>query len=302
MREVQCVWAVEAQLGEGPFWSSLESALWFVDIKGQWIHRFEPATAEKRSWHAPDRVGFVLPQADGSLAAGLPGRLVRFEPATAAFETLVTLQDEPPGNRLNDACVDSVGRIWFGSMDDDEAQPLGVLYCWDGTAAPLAVDRGFVISNGPALSPDGRTLYHTDTVRRTIYQFDVALNGAVSGKRSFIQIEENVGWPDGTTIDAQGCLWVGLYGGWAARRYSPRGELLEVVRFPCANVTKLALGGIDLRKAYVTTARGGLNPEQLAAQPLAGGLFTFTTDVPGCNNDRGGSSSGGNRQWTTSSG
>jgi D-xylonolactonase len=281
MREVRCAWAVEAELGEGPFWSAPEGALWFVDIKGRSVHRFHPATDGRRSWLAPDQVSFVLPRSDGCFVAGLPRRLARFTPATGAFETLIALEGERPGNRMNDACVDATGRLWFGSMDDDETEPRGVLYRWDCRVAPIACDQGFVISNGPAFSPDGRTLYHTDSVRRTIYRFEVASDGSASGKRPFIQIEDGAGFPDGTTVDAEGCLWVALYQGWAVRRYSARGELLEVVALPCANVTKLALGGGDLKTAFVTTARKGLGPRELAAQPLAGNLFAFDAEVPG---------------------
>lgn len=281
MREVRCVWPVAAELGEGPVWSGSDRALWFVDIKGRRVHRFDPATEGRQSWPAPDQVGFVMPAPDGCLVAGLPGRLACFTPATGEFESLLALEAEPLRNRLNDACVDGAGRLWFGSMDDREADASGTLYRWDGTAAPVACDDGFVISNGPAHSPDGRTLYHTDTVRRTIYRFDVAADGFVSGKRPFIEIEEDAGWPDGSTMDAEGCLWVALWKGCAVRRYSPQGELLETVSLPCANVTKLALGGDGLKTAFVTTARKGLSPDELGTQPLAGGLFAFETDVPG---------------------
>jgi D-xylonolactonase len=281
VREIQCAWAVEARLGEGPFWSSTEQVLWFVDIKGRYVHRFHPATGARRSWPAPDQVSFVLPQSDGHYIVGLPRRLARFVPATGTFETVIALEGERLGNRMNDACIDPMGRLWFGSMDDGETEPHGALYSWDCASAPQAWDQGFAISNGPAFSPDGRTLYHTDSLRRTIHRFDVAADGAVCGKRPFIRIEDEAGWPDGTTVDAEGCLWVALYQGSAVRRYSPRGELLEVVDLPCANVTKLVLGGKDLKTAFVTTARKGLDPAELAAQPLAGGLFAFEADVPG---------------------
>jgi D-xylonolactonase len=281
MRDVRCVWAIEAQLGEGPFWSAPEQALWFVDIKGKKIHRFNPVTSERRSWSAPDQVSFVLPQTDGRFVVGLPRRLDRFTPTTGAFENLIAMDTERLGNRMNDACLDATGRLWFGSMDDAEIEPHGRLYCWDRAGSPIAWDQDLVISNGPAFNPNGSTFYHTDSVRRTIYRFDVASDGSLCNKRSFIEIEDGGGWPDGTTVDAQGCLWVALYQGWAVRRYSPQGELLEVVGLPCANVTKLALGGKHLNTAFVTTARKGLSPEGLATQPLAGGLFAFDVDVPG---------------------
>jgi sugar lactone lactonase YvrE len=268
---VRCVWPLAAELGEGPVWSHADRALWFVDIKGRQVHRFDPLTEEGRSWVAPDQVSFALPASGSSLVAGLPGRLARFMPETGDFETCITIEGHRPKNRLNDGCVDNAGRLWFGTMDDLEVEASGTLYCWDGASAPAPRDHGFVISNGPAHSPDGRVLYHTDTVRRTIYCFDLAADGSVSGKRPFIEIEEAAGWPDGTTVDAEGCLWVALWGGWTVRRYSPKGDLLEIVELPCAQVTKVALGANDLKTAFVTTARKGLGHEELRSQPLAGG-------------------------------
>lgn len=278
---MHCVWPVAAELGEGPMWSVSEQALWFVDIKGQQVLRYDSATRNGRSWPAPDLVSFVLPEAGGGFVAGLPGQIAHFEPATGMFKTIATLDAERKRNRLNDACIDAAGLLWFGSMDDDEAEPSGVLYCWDGAGTLVAHDKDFIISNGPAHSPDGRILYHTDTVRRTIYRFDVNDDGSISGKQALIEIEAEAGWPDGTAVDSEGCLWVALWDGWAVRRYSSRGVLLETVPVPCAKVTKLALGGADLRTAFVTTARRGLSAVDLGAQPLAGGLFSFEVDVPG---------------------
>jgi sugar lactone lactonase YvrE len=255
--------------------------LWFVDIKGRRIHRFQPESGEHRSWPAPDQVTFLQPRGAGAFVVGLPGRLACFTPATGEFATLVTIEHAWPGNRTNDACLDAAGRLWFGTMDDQETEPHGKLYCWDGTTAPQPCDDGYVISNGPAFSPDGRTFYHTDTGRRAVYRFDVEPDGRLSGKRPLVEIEASAGWPDGSVVDAAGCIWIALYGGWAVRRYSPQGQLLETVSFPCANVTKVALGGRDLKTAFVTTARKGLSAEELAAQPLAGGLFAFEVDVPG---------------------
>ena len=281
MREIKCLWSLAAQLGEGPCWSVAERALWFVDIKGRQIHRFEPQSGLKRSWPAPDQVTFVLPRAAGGFVVGLPGKLASFTPATGAFATLAVLGQEPPGNRTNDATVDAAGRLWFGTMDDGETEARGRLYSWDGATPPQPRDEGYVITNGPAFSPDGRVFYHTDTPRRVIYRFDVSPEGTLTGKRPWVEIEAQAGWPDGSVVDSAGCLWVGLYSGWGLRRYSPQGELLETVSLPCANVTKLALGGPDLKTAFVTTARKGLSPQDLQAQPLAGGLFRFEVEVAG---------------------
>ncbi len=272
-----CIWPVQAALGEGPVWWN--GALWFTDIKQHKIHCFEPAGA-KRSWDAPSPVGFIAPFGNGHFLAGAKTGLYDFDPAGGAFSLIRTVEPQHPGNRLNDGAVDAKGRLWFGSMDDDESAASGKLYRLD--AGGLAVmDSGYVITNGPAFSPDGRTLYHTDTLEKVIYAFDTGEDGMLRNKRIFVRIEEGAGYPDGPVVDAQGCLWTGLFGGWAARRYSPGGALLQSVKFPVANVTKIAFGGAEFKTVYATTARKGLSPEDLAAQPQAGGLFRFQADVPG---------------------
>ncbi len=276
--EPEVVWDIGCELGEGPCWH--DGALWFVDIKGHRIHRW--TEAERRSWETPDQTGFVLPMAAGGFVAGVRSGLHRFDPQTGAFTRLHAPEPGRPQNRLNDACVDASGRLWFGSMDDSEHGDTGALYRWDGGAEPpVRMDDGYGIANGPTVSPNGRTLYHTDTRRRTIYAFDLGPDGALSNKRVFVRNTAEEGSPDGCVADSEGCVWSAMFGGWGVRRYSPEGELLELIRFPCANITKVAFGGEDLRTVYATTARLHLSAEQRAAQPLAGHLFRFRGRVPG---------------------
>jgi sugar lactone lactonase YvrE len=275
----QCVWRVAAMLGEGPLWSPAEQALWFVDIKKRHIHRLDPATGTKTTFDAPESPGFLA--ADGNyFIAGLQSGLHRFDPASGAFSLLWRVEADTPGNRLNDGARDPNGRLWFGTMDNAETAPTGSLYRLDADG-PKAVDTGIVITNGPCFSPDGKTLYHTDTLKRTIYAFDLAYDGSLSRKRIWVTIEDGAGHPDGSVTDAEGCVWVGLYGGWAARRYSPQGKLISSVGLPCANITKLAFGGPGLKTVYATTAWKGLDDKARAEQPLAGGLFCFESDVAG---------------------
>ena len=275
------VCSVGAELGEGPVWVARESALWFLDIKGRRAHRFEPATGEHRHWVAPEQPGFLAPLRGGGFIVGLKSGLHRFDPRACEFVPLAPVEPHLPANRLNDGCVSPEGALWFGSMHDPEAEPSGVLYRLDAGGRCVALDRGYVITNGPAFSPDGRVFYHTDTFNRTVYAFDRPHPDTLGGKRVFVRIEADAGWPDGTAVDREGCVWVALWGGWGVRRYSPAGELLATVRLPCANVTKIAFGGADLRTAYVTTAWKGLTREERAAQPLAGDLFSFEAPVPG---------------------
>jgi len=275
---VSCVWPLGATLGEGPLWWG--EALWFTDIKRQKIHRFDPATGEKKSWDAPSPLGFLAPCQNGHFIAGAKTGLLDFDPATGCFTRITEVEPERPGNRLNDGAVDPCGRLWFGSMDDGEEAPTGTLYrFYRGSLAPM--DSGYVITNGPAFSPRGDVLYHTDTLARRIHAFDLASDGALTNKRLFVEIEDGAGYPDGPTVDSEGCLWTGLFGGWAVRRYAPDGRLLHTIRFPVANITKIAFGGADLMTAYATTAAKGLDVAEQKEQPLAGGLFCFEAPVPG---------------------
>ena len=277
---VECVWALAAKLGEGPIWSARERAVWFVDVKGRHVHRYDEATRATRSWRAPEDVGFIVTVSGGRLICGLKSGLYQFDPDGGTFHLLRLVDAGHPRNRLNDAHVDAAGRLWFGTMDDDEASPNGALYRFDGRRLHRC-DDDYVITNGPATSPDGRTLYHIDTLKRVIYAFALAADGSLSQRRVFARLTETDGYPDGPAVDATGCICVGLFGGWGVNRYSPSGELLSKLPLPVANCTKVAFGGDNLQTLYITTAWKGLTPEQRAQQPLAGGLFAARVDTPG---------------------
>jgi xylono-1,5-lactonase len=277
-QHARIVWPIGAQLGEGPVWLPKEQMLWFVDIKAGMLHSFDAASTTGSSIAIGGQPSFVVPADDGSLIIGSDHTLQVFREGSLAG-CLATL-DMPARNRTNDGTVDCHGRLWFGTMDDGETLPTGGIYRLDGRS-PRRVGGECIITNGPAISPDGRFLYHVDTVGGTIWRFDIASHDRLQDGDVFASIAPEDGNPDGVTIDSEGCLWVGIWGGWQARRYGPDGTLLDVVHVPCANVTKIALGGPDLRTAYVTTARVGLSDQALVEQPLAGGLFAFDAPAPG---------------------
>ncbi len=269
----QIVWPVAAILGEGPVW--VAGALWFVDIKQGRLHRL--AGDLRETFDVGGRPSFIVP-ADGGLIVGDGNRLRRFTDG-AMGEDLATI-DMAVHNRTNDATVDPAGRLWFGTMDDGESAATGRIYRFDGTEIVKA-GGACTITNGPAVSPDGRTLYHVDTLSGQIWQANISGDAATLDSRPFVSIDPADGNPDGVSVDSDGCVWVGLWGGWCARRYAPDGTLLATVYVPCANVTKVAFGGADLRTGYITTARAGLSDAELAEQPLAGGLFAFVAPVAG---------------------
>ena len=275
------VWELAAELGEGPVWVERDRALWFVDIKKQQIHRYDPGTGDRKSWAAPEQVGFILPAEGGGFVAGLQSGLYRFDEGSGSFDLIARVDADLPGNRLNDGVVDPSGRLWFGTMDNAEKEKTGAFYCFDrGELTRTGID-GISITNGPAVSPDGALLYFVDTLRGTIEVADINEDGTLTGRRPFVRIDPKDGHPDGPTIDSEGCVWISLYAGWEVRRYSPAGELVDRMRFPVANITKIAFGGDGLRTAFATTARQLLTPEDIAKQPQIGDLFEFGVDVAG---------------------
>lgn len=276
MSEPELVWDIGAELGEGPVWDAERRAVWFVDIKGRRLHRYGVDDGSKVSWDAPDQIGFALPAEDGSLVCGVRGGLYRFYPDTGAFALLAPVEEDRPQNRLNDGFVAPDGSLWFGSMDDSETVRSGALYRFHRRELTRH-DDGYLVTNGPAMSPDGRTLYHHETIDRRIFAFDHA-DGVLTNKRLFAETED--GYADGPSVDSAGVLHVGLFNGWGVARFSPEGERIGTIRFPVETVTKATFGGDDLCDLYCTTA-WLKNADKRAAQPTLGGLFRVRVETPG---------------------
>lgn len=277
MNAPELIWDVRAELGEGPVWSARDRCVWFVDIKGRKLHRYGVDDETTSSWDTPDQTGFALPAEDGSLICGVRGGLHRFDPRTGEFALLLPVEADRPQNRLNDGFVAPDGSLWFGSMDDGETDRTGALYRWaGGTLARM--DDGYGVTNGPAMSPDGHTLYHHDTLERVIYAYDHA-GGRIGNRRVFAKTGD--GYCDGPSVDSAGVLHVGLFGGWGVARFAPDGTELDKIAFPVSAVTKAAFGDGDLKTLYCTTAWLNQTPEQRAGQPTAGGLYRVRVDTPG---------------------
>jgi len=283
MSDVRCLWEAAAILGEGPLWSAREGALYWVDIKAPALHRYRPSDGDKTSWVMPERIGWVIERANGEgLVAGFKQRGFAFlTPGTMMPETIGQPEPDYPDNRFNDAKADAEGRIWAGTMDDNERGATGSLYRLDADLDWHRMDKGYGITNGPAFSPEGRTLYHTDTAAGTIYAFDLTARGRLENKRVFVTIPEGDGYPDGMTCDAEGYLWVAHWGGWRLTRFAPDGRVDRVIEMPVSQVTSCTFGGPDLDRLYITSAAIGLDEERLERQPLAGGLFEFVPGVKG---------------------
>lgn len=280
--EAHCVWKADARLGEGPLWSPARNALFAVDIRGSRLLRYSPADGQGRDWPLGEAACWLVERADGAgFVAGLRSRrlvgLTLDGDRLSVGPDLLRLEEDRPGNRLNDAMADAAGHLWAGTMDDAEKDASGALYRVGPDGSVARADQGYTVSNGPALSPDGRTLYHTDSPSRTIYAFALSDDGALSGKRVHIRFGEEDGYPDGMTCDAEGHLWVAHWSGGRVSRFRPDGTLERVLRLPVSNVTSCAFGGPELDRLFITTAA----QDAPSGEPLAGGLFACTPGVAG---------------------
>lgn len=258
-----------AELGEGPTWDAAAGRLIWIDVLRSRVHTYDPASGRRTVRTAPQHVGAVKPRAGGGLVLNLRDGVGLLDP-DGAFRWL---HHEPvPGRRANDAAVAPDGSLWAGTMRYDEAPGGGTLSRVAADGAVTTVLPDVTVSNGTGWSPDGRLMYYVDSPTRRIDVFDVD-GERVSGRRPLAVIEEGAGFPDGLTVDADGCVWVALWDGGAVRRYTPDGELDRVIHVPAPRTTACAFGGAALTDLYITTARTGLT----APHPLSGSVLV----VPG---------------------
>lgn len=282
IQPVECVWAGRAQLGEGPVWCperGEQGEVLFVDILGGRLHAHDLASGKTRDWLLDEPCCWLVARSDGDgFIAGLRSQLVHLrvdDAGPVVVAPWATPDDEPAGNRYNDAKADRWGRIWFGSMDDAAEQATGALYRLDEHGV-TKVDTGYRVANGPALSPDGTTLYHSDTPHRTIYAFDISPEGELTNKREHIRFSGAQGFPDGMACDAGGGLWVAHWDGGRVSRFAPDGSLDETIPIPASRVTSCVFAGRDLNQLYITTAA-----TERDGEALAGALFRVKLGVKG---------------------
>ena len=280
MKPVECVADVKAVLGEGPVWVEREQALYWLDIKGRKIFRLD-GEGEVREWDTPAMVGALAPRRSGGFVAATERGFVAVDLEAEAFEAIVDPEEQRPGNRFNDGKVDRAGRFWAGTMDKEERAASGALYRLDPDLRWHRADDGYRVTNGPAFSPDGRLMYENDSALQVTYLFDLDEAGNASNRRLFARFNEGDGYPDGMTVDAEGCLWIAFWDGWCVRRLSPSGERLEQVDLPVQRPTCPAFGGPALDRLYVVSATVGLDAKALEMQPCAGGLLLMSPGVSG---------------------
>jgi sugar lactone lactonase YvrE len=280
--DVRCVIERSDQLGEGPVWSVREQTLYWVDIVGRCARSYSPSTGRRNDWSLPSEIGaLALRNAGGALVA------LRSGFAFLDFETgaLIQVHDpEPdlPENLFNDGACDRAGRFWAGTLHQDEVEPFGSLYRLGADRTCTRMLSDLVIANGIGWSPDDATMYFADSGQHRIFAFDYDLERGVIGRqRTFAEIDERDGVPDGLTVDSEGHVWAALWDGGVIRRYATDGALAEEIRLPVPRPTSCAFGGADLTTLFITSARDGLSDRELEEAPLSGSLLALETSVRG---------------------
>ena len=266
-------------LGEGPYWSPARGCLFWVDIMAPALHRIELANDKVTSWAMPERIGWAIErEGRDDFIIGLKSGFAELSLDPFAIRPIGDPEPDLPDNRLNDAKVDVEGRIWAGSKDDRDEQASGQLHRLDPDFRWSTHDGGYQVTNGPTFSPDGRILYHTDSGARTIYAFDLASDGALSNKRTFLRFEEDWGYPDGMTTDSEGGLWMAHWGGARISRFRADASLDRSIMLPATNITSIAFAGEALDRMFVTSASLGVEDEEHAGALFE--VFAGATGLP----------------------
>lgn len=276
-----CLFEGAHELAEGPLWDESIGCLYWVDIADKALHRFCPATGKHQQWHFKDGLTSVsLTNGDKLIGTTENGFILLNPDMSVAWQSDV-VEPGQGSNRFNDAKIGPDGRLWAGTMDKGFEQESGALYCLNRNLKWACVDDGYVISNGPAFSLDGTLMYHTDSFKSEIYQFDMSASGQISNKRIFAKLQDDEGAPDGMTTDAEGCLWVCSFFAARITRFSPTGERLTHVDLPVPNITSCTFGGDDYKTMFITTAAGGVSEDDKIKAPLAGSIFQWQPGVAG---------------------
>lgn len=277
--QIDVVIDVKTTLGEGPLWDVDQQRLYFIDSFDGRVFRCTADGREVRAWDVPEKIGSIALRKDGegaicSLANGFHALDFRSGECTPIHDP----EPGKPANRLNDGKVDRRGRFIAGSMDTMEEGPNGALYRLDPDFTVHKLDENIIVSNGPCWSPDDRIFYFADSWSGEIWAYDYYIGtGAVSNRRTFATIDTSRGGAaDGSTVDAEGCLWNAQVYDSRLIRYAPDGTVDRVIEMPVKKVTSVNFGGPDLDTLFVTTMARPPLPRFPGDGVLRGSVFAIT--------------------------
>jgi sugar lactone lactonase YvrE len=289
MNKPELIVKMSLALGEGPCWDDRTKCLFWIDIIGEKIIRYNPEVSETVVYSSGQPIGCIALREKAGLVCALQDGIYSFDPVNGLLGKLLDRPDACiEGNRFNDGKCDPAGRLFVGTMSNaaNEGQggtPLGTLFRIDPYLRATALVSGVSISNGIAWRSDCKTMYYIDSPTREVSSFDYNIeNGSISNRRTVISFKDENGIPDGMTIDSEDMLWIAHWGGWKISRWNPiTGVKLGEYTLPCQNVTCCTFGGIDYSSLYITTARIGLTKSELENQSEAGSVFCLKTSTTG---------------------
>jgi L-arabinonolactonase len=286
---IECLVACENHLGESPVWDVEDGCLHWVDSTGRRVGkpalwRLDPRSGKTSHWSLDRDVGAMALRRDGGAVLALNDGFYFFDHRSGALDCVATIDDDTTRARLNDGKCDRRGRFFAGGMDDKEELGLCSLWRLDPDLSLHRVDRGIICSNGPCWSPDDRTFYFADTFQREIWAYDYEIaSGGASNRRLFASTAEDTGFADGSTVDAEGCVWNAQVISGDLIRYTPDGRVERKIGMPVRNITSVMFGGDRLDEIYVTSMARVVHPAAHAnfavqARPQfgAGSLFRIT--------------------------
>ena len=271
-------------------WHPQQQRLYYCDIPGRKLHCFNPASGELTHWNFETEVASCAPMQGGALLLAMRDGLWRFDPASGERTLLAEPPYDPAKERFNDGKCDPQGRFWVGTIYEPRDPALASLHCFSGGKLQRKAE-GITVSNGLAWSPNGRTMYWSDTKAHTIYTLDFdPASGEIANRRVFASfplkqagrsLDGYGGRPDGAAMDVEGGYWAAMFEGQRLLRFSPEGQVVREVKLPVRCATMPCFGGADLKTLYITTARENRPAAELAEQPFAGCVLALEVDVPG---------------------
>lgn len=280
---VELVIDSKSELGEGAVWNPKTQELLWINITGEILNFYNPKSGNNKEMFVGQMIGTVVPAESGGVLVALQNGIYQLNPKTGTKKLIVDPEKHLPNNRFNDGKCDPAGRFWAGTMNTKDEKNAGALYRLDTDSTIHRMIENVSISNGIVWSLDSTKMYYIDTPSRKVVVYDYSNTlGEIKNKHTAVDIPEDMGSPDGMTIDSEGNLWIALWGGSAVGCWNPvSGELLQSIDVPAKNVTSCAFGDEDLQTLYITTARISTSKEDLDEYPFSGGVFKTRPGVKG---------------------
>ncbi len=282
-RNANLLFDAKSILGEGPVWDYKKMTLFWVDIEGYKLHRYDPSLEKYESWTFNEMIGAAVPMENRNMLLAMEKGLATYDCRAEHLIKLGVLENSDSRIRFNDGKVGPDGAFWIGTMDKDCTPKAGNFFRVTPSLQPSEQIANTSVSNGMAWTSDNKTFYYIDSPSFKIRAFEFDLNNSsISNPKVVIEVPKEFGSPDGMCIDEEDMLWVAHWGGNCVRRWNPKtGKVLEKIEVAAPHVTSCCFGGKDLKTLYITTARSGLDHRQLEEFPQSGGLFVYESNVKG---------------------